>query len=121
VFKTGLGEILLRLVHVIWEESSRIPVVEAGAGIEAARIGRRERPLDQSLAERLTVQCEGDRLAEVDIAVQLADGLSHLARLTPAIAGEVRIERVANCARTELQAGRSGFLSCTTQRFHEVF
>src|SRR5690606_35654415 len=120
VFETGLGKVFLGLVQRVIEEGGGVLVIEAGARIETARIWCRERALDQGFTQALAVERVGNGLAEVDIAIEFADRLAQLIRFTPAIAGEVRIERVADGTGTKLQASWSGFLGGAAKRLDEV-
>ena len=89
--------------------------------IQAARIDRGERAFHQAVAQTLAVKAIGNRLAEVEVAVQIADRLAVGFRLAPAIAGQVREQRIADGARAKRQLGGRGRVSGLFQAFDIVF
>ena len=101
-FRPALASSAFALVEVERIVDRRRLVVERRAGIEAARIDGGERSLDQRVAEVLPVDRLGDRLAEVEVAVELADRLRRARRAHP-----------SRCRRG---SGRSSSRSCAAPK-----
>ena len=115
-FQLGLGRgIVERIVN------RRCLVIVRRAVIQATRIDRGERAFHKAVAQTLPVKAVRNGFAEVEVAVQLAVGLAVGIRLAPAIARQVREQRIANGARPKSQLGGRCRIGGLFQAFDEVF